>query len=226
MINIDEYMLKKQHMDKQVLEMLADDSNDGTLYTLHTNNRETKIALDCGVFKHYSNLKNVIEGRIEFEEHANDGNYCASDFEWFDVKKYILSDGEYKQKMAVKIAFDYSLIHYYTEDNVIEERTLLEQEVAVPYESGDIIKIKNTPMSEDFYGIYIYDETQEGNKHIQITFDEKAYFCKIHWLEKIEKVIDSPDKRINDISKRIKEMNGNFSKVLKNYGIKMEIQAF
>ena len=42
----------------------------------------------------------------------------------------------------------------------------------------------------------------------------------------IEKVINSPDERINDISRKIKEMNGDFSKALQNYGIKMEIQPF
>lgn len=226
MLSFDEYKLKKQNINKKVIDILTDDSNDGTLYTLCMRNRETKLALDCGVFRYYANLKNSMDSRIEFEEFAKDENYSAEDFEWFEINKYIMSTGEYKLKMTVKIAFDYRLIHYYTEDNVIEEKVFLEPEVVALYESGDIIKIKNAPLSEDFYGIYIYDETQEGNKHIQMTFNEEVYFCKIHWLEKIEKVISSPDKRINDISKRIKEMDGDFSKVLQNYGIKMEIQAF
>lgn len=226
MIRFAEYKLKKQNINKQVLDILSNDSNDGTLYTLHMRNRETKLNLDCGVFRHYSNLKDAIDGYVEFEEHANDENYSAADFEWFDISKYIMSDGEYKQQMNVKITFGYGLIHYYIEDSIIEEKALLEQNVETPYETGDIIKIKNMPLSEDFYGIYIYDENQEDNKHIQMTFNGKADFSKIYWLERTEKAMHCVDERLNDISRQIKAMNGDFSKVFQKYGIKMNIQPF
>ena len=226
MISFAEYKLKKQNINKQVLEILADDSSDGTLYTLHMRSRETKHTLDCGVFRHYSNLKDAMEERIEFEEHANDENYSAADFEWFDISKYIMSDGEYRQKMTAKITFDYSLIHYYMEDNTVEEKAVLEQDMEIPYETGDIIKIKTLHLFEDYYGIYIYDEKQEGNKHIQMTFHEKADFSKIYWIERTEKAMNCADERLNDISRQIKEMNGDFSKVFQKYGIKMDIQRF
>lgn len=226
MMNFEEYKEKKQQINAQVLELLADDSHDCTVYTLHMRNRETNLSLDCGVFKHYSALRETIESRIEFEEHANDDNYCAADFIWFEVKKYIMLDGEYRRKMTVKIDFDHSLIHYFAEGDVIKEETPIEHELEAPYETGDIIKIRNAPLSEDFYGIYIYDEKRKGNKHIQMMFNEETEFCKIYWLETTEKVIESPDKRINEMSKKIKEMNGDFSKALQNCGIEMKISPF
>lgn len=226
MINFDEYKLKKQQMNEQLLKILADDSDDGTVYILQMRNRETNRVLDCGVFRHYSAMKETIECNIEFEQHANDDNYCAADFKWFDVDKYIMSDGEYTRKMAVGIAFDYSLIYCLPEDGVMKYPASLEQELEAPYETGDIIKIKVAPLSEDYYAIYIYDEKQKENKHIQMMFKEEPEFCKIYWLETTKKVIEGPNKRINDMSKRIKEMNGDFSKALQSCGIKMEIQPF
>ena len=213
-------------MNEKMLEILADDMADNTVYTLHMRDRETDLNLDCGVFRHFSTLKKACENRIEFEEHANDDSYCAADFEWCEIKKYIMVDDELEQKMSAKISFDFKLLHYSIIDDAIDRTALLEYTVAPIYETGDIIKVKNMPLSDDFYIIYIYDETQEGNKHIQMTFDEGPEFCKLYWLETTEKVMISPDNRINDMSAKIKQINGDFSKVFEDNGIKMEIHPF
>ena len=226
MINFDEYKIKKQQIKEQVKEILADDSHDGTVYTLHMRNRETDHSLDCGVYRHYAALIETMECRVEFEELANDDNYCAANFEWFDIKKYIMKDGEYEEEITAKVAFDYSLIHYFIKDDLKDIKATLEQEVVAPYETGEIIKIKNMPLSEDYYAIYIYDEAQKGNKHIQMTFGDEPEFYKLHWLELTEKVENSSDDRINELSKKIKEINGDFSKVLEKYGYNMEIYPF
>ena len=94
------------------------------------------------------------------------------------------------------------------------------------YEIGDIIKVKNMPMDEDYYGVYIYDENQKRNKHIVITFDEEPSFFKFNRFENTEKVTKSPNEKINEISKKIKEMNGDFATVLQDIGIKIEILPF
>ena len=226
MISFDEYKIKKQQINEHVLKLLADDSRDSTVYTLHMRNRETNLSLDCGVFRHYSTLKETMESRIEFEEIANDDNYCAGDFEWFDIKKYIMKDGEYEQEMTAKVAFDYRLIHYFKKDDLKDIKATLEQEVPAPYETGEIIKIKNMPLSEDYYAIYIYDEAQKGNKHIQMTYGDELECCKFHWLELTEKVENCTNDRINELSKEIKEMNGDFLKVFERHGYNMEIHPF
>ena len=59
-----------------------------------------------------------------------------------------------------------------------------------------------------------------------MAFNEKPSFFKTYWLETTERVNDSPNKRLNEISKKIKEMNGDFTKAFQEFGIQVELQPF
>lgn len=225
-MNFDEYKARKHQMNEDVLKMLADDTKEGTIYTLHMRDGEPKSNRGYGVFRHYSNLKVAMDTCVESENSRDNENYCTADYKWFEVRKYTMIDDEYVREMIVKISFEYRIIHYFAEEGILKFNRLIEHELEPPYEIGDIIKVKNMPMDEDYYGVYIYDENQKRNKHIVITFDEEPSFFKFNRFENTEKVTKSPNEKINEISKKIKEMNGDFATVLQDIGIKIEILPF
>lgn len=225
-MNFDEYKIRKQQMNEKVLKILVDDTKEGTLYTLHKRDRASGLNVDYGVFRNYKNLKMAMDACVEFEELANNENYYAADYEWFDITKYVMKDDEYERELSANLAFDYRLIHYIAEECVMKYHTLIEHELEPPYETGDIIITKNMPIAEDYYGVYLYDKNQKGNKHLVMAFNEKPSFFKTYWLETTERVNDSPNKRLNEISKKIKEMNGDFTKAFQEFGIQVELQPF
>lgn len=227
-MNFNEYKAKKQKNNEEALNFLADDLEETTVYTLHWHDRDTGLILFCGIFRRFSNLKKAIEYKKEFEKMADDEAYCVADFQWFKIKKYIMVDDEFEECMSIDIDFDNNVIHYsYIQTNLKAERiALLEAErialdkiVTAPYETGDIIIVRAMPMSSDYYAIYIYDERQEGNKHIQMTFEDGVDFREHYWLEKTEKAQNSPNDKLNEISRRIKEEKGNFRKVFQEMDI-------
>ena len=223
-MNFAEYKAKKKQMDENVLKILADDTKENTIYTLHKCDRESGFNLDYGVFRQYSHLKTIMDECVEFEEHGDSEELCAADYMWFNVEKYTMTDDEYVKEMDAILSFNYRLVHYIADECVLKyHRTNIEHELEPPYETGDIIKVKNMPIAEDYYGIYIYDEKQTENKHMIIHFNENPGCCQCYWLETTEKATESPDARISEISKKIKKMNGDYTSVLQNLGIKVEV---
>ena len=222
-MDFEEYKNQKQQMDEKVLKMFVDDTKEGTLYTLHKCDRESGVNLDYGVFRHYSHLKMVMDECVEFEKRGDNEEYSVADYMWFNVKKHTMVDDEYVKEMEAILSFDYRLVHYIADECVFKyHRTNIEHELEPPYETGDIIKVRNMPIAEDYYGIYIYDENQTENKHRIIHFNENPGYCYCYWLETTEKVTESPNEDINEISKKIKEMNGDFTTVLQNIGIEID----
>ena len=221
-MNFDEYKAQKKQMDENVLKILADDTEENTTYTLHKCDRETGFNLDYGVFRQYSHLKTIMDECIEFEEHGDNEEYSAAEYMWFNVEKYTMIDGEYVKEMDAILSFEYRLVHYIADECVMKYQLPIENELEPPYETGDIIKVKNMPIAEDYYGIYIYDENQTENKHMIIHFNENPGCCQCYWLETTEKVTESPNEKINEVSKKIKEMNGDFTTVFQNIGVEIE----
>lgn len=100
------------------------------------------------------------------------------------------------------------------------------EDVIKPYNTGDILKVKNKPLTDDFYIIYIYDEKRECHKHIQMSFDEKFEFRVLYRLEKTEKVENCPIEQINEMSKKLKENYTEFNKFCEEEKISSEIYQF
>ena len=190
MMTLEEYKKEKNEADKKVLEILADDTAETVVYDLHRyDRREGCHAVSLGIFKKYENLRKAMDAEIEFLEAENEGEYHKSDYTWFETNKYCLKNGEYENILSCRMTFDGKLLHYLPIGDALKDIEIpLSHDVIKAYSTGDILKVKNIPLSEDFYVIYIYDEERQGNKHIQMCFDEEISFCKIHWMEITEKV--------------------------------------
>ena len=69
------------------------------------------------------------------------------------------------------MTFDGQLLHYLPAYEALKNIEIpSSKDVIKPYDTGDILKVRNTPLSEDYYIICIYDENRNGNKHIQMCF--------------------------------------------------------
>lgn len=228
MMTLEEYKRKKDEIDLQVYEILKDDSGENVVYDLHRHVRgEDGYIACCGVFKKYENLEAVMASQIEFVEHANNDDYCEGDYSWFVINKYRLHDGEYKEELSCRIDFDGRLLNYLPFGDVLRGMEIpSSKDVIKPYNTGDILKVKNTPLTEDFYIIYIYDEDREGNKNLQMCFDEEVTFCEIYWLELTEKVDICPDEKINEMSIKIKDNDTKLDKFFKEQKISLESYPF
>lgn len=235
MMTLEEYVAKKKNIDKMILEILMDDSDENVVYDLHRHDRRNLGHIACGgVFKKYESLKKEMADQIEYlaewaewaefdefedEEGGPDSEYC-----WFVINKYCLENGEYKEMLSCRVSFDGELLHYLPIGNTIREIDIPgSRDVIKPYNTGDILKVKNIPLTDDFYVIYIYDEKRQGNKHIQMLFNEEIEFCKIHWLEITEKVESCPIEQINEMSKKIKENYEEFNKFFEKQKISPEV---
>lgn len=227
-MTLEEYIVKKKEVDNMILEILMDDSSENVVYDLHRHDRRNSGHIAAGgVFKKYENLKKEMENQIEFMALADDEGEADSDYCWFVINKYSLENGEYKEILSCRLSFAGELLHYLPIGDIIREIDIPEsRDVIKPYTTGDILKVKNTPLTDDFYIIYIYDEKREGNKHIQMVFDEEFEFCKLHWLEITEKVESCPIEQINEMSKKIKENYTEFNKFFEEQKISPVIHPF
>lgn len=217
MMTLEEYVAEKNRINKKVYEILKDDARADVVYELLLLGREKEDrTVCCGIFKKFANLELEMDRQIEFIRWPDDdGNfnddYNEKDYAWFVVDKFRLAEGEYKKELKCQISFDKKLLNYSCLSDVVRTIDIpSSKEVTKAYNTGDILKVRNKPLTDDFYVIYIYDENREGNKHIQMCYDLDIYdeeftFCKIHWLELTEKVGACPDARINEMSKRLKD---------------------
>lgn len=228
MITLGEYMAKKKDVDNIILEILMDDSSENVVYDLHRHDRRNSGHVSSGgVFKKYENLKKEMDDQIEFMALADDEGEADSDYCWFVINKYCLENGEYKEILSCRVTFEGKLLHYLPIGDVIREIDIPEsRDVIKPYNTGDILKVKNTPLTDDFYVIYIYDEKREGNKHLQMMLNNEFEFCKIHWLELTEKVDSCPIEEINEMSKKIKENYTEFYKFFEEQKISPVVSPF
>lgn len=215
-MTLQEFISKKEKEDLKIYNLLKDDIEDGIVYQIHREIRgEGKVSV--GVFRKFSNLLYAMKDDIEFILAEDD---CLKNRCWFEIKKYRLTNGEYKQEMSCAISASEKLLYYQPYCTALKDfKFVLEENVLPPYENGDIIKIKNAPFSDDFYAIYIYDSTRNGNKHIQLCVGEKIGCCKINWLEVTEKADTCPDERINEFSRKIKAGYNDFRIFCKENGI-------
>jgi len=227
-MTLEEYIAKKKNADKMILEILMDDSSENVVYDLHRHDRrDSGLIVSGGVFRKYENLQKEMNEQIEFMTFADEEGEPDSEYCWFSISKYCLEDSEYKEILSCRMSFDGELLHYLPIGDIIREIDIPEsRDVIKPYDTGDILKVKNTPLTDDFYIIYIYDEKREGNKHIQMLFDEEIEFCKIHWLEITEKVESCPIEQINEISKKIKENYEEFNKFFEKQKISPAVHPF
>lgn len=214
MLTLEEYVTKKKTAYNKILEILVDDSNDNVVYDLHRQDRrDSGLIVSGGVFKKYENLQKEINEQIEFMTFADEVGEPDSKYCWFVINKYCLENGEYKKILSCHVSFDGELLYYSSNGDTIKEIDIPEsRNVIKPYNTGDILKVRNTPLTGELYVIYIYDEKREGNKHIQMIFDEEIEFYKINWLEITEKVENCPIEQINEMSKKIKENYDEFNK--------------
>ena len=228
MMTLEEYREKKKEVDQRVLQILKDDSDESVAYDLHCHNRRKGgCTISLGIFRKYENLQSEMDGWIEFSEIDDGDGHSASDECWFEINKYRLENGKYKVILSCRINFDGELLHYLPIDEALQELEIPNsRDVIKPYETGDILMVKNIPLSDDFYVIYIYDEKREGNQHLQMNFDDGISFTKIHWLEITEKVETCPVPEINEMSKKMKENDAVWRRPLAEQGISHAVVPF
>lgn len=224
-MTLEEYISRKKDADNMILAILMDDSSENVVYDLHRHDRLDSGLIMCkGVFKKYKNLKKAMDIHIELMPVADDEGKAVSDYYWFVINKYYLENGEYKKILSCRISFNGEMLHYTFFDEALKNIDIPKSEdVIKPYNTGDILKVKNKPLTDDFYIIYIYDEKRECHKHIQMYFDEKFEFCTLYWLEKTEKVESCPIEQINEMSKKIKENYEEFNKFFEKQKISPEV---
>lgn len=224
-MTLEEYIAKKKNIDKMILEILMDDSDENIVYDLHRHDRlDSGLIMSKGVFKKYENLKKTMDNHIELMLVTNDEGRAVSDYYWFVLNKYCLENGEYKKMLTCRISFNGELLDYKLFGEMSEIIDIPKSEDVInPYNTGDILKVNHKPICDDKYVIYIHDEKREGHKHIQVSFDEKFEFRVLYWLEKTEKVENCLIKQINEMSKKIKENYTEFNKFCEGEKISLEV---
>jgi len=214
-MKFEEYLEKRTNVDKYILKELKDDVSDDFVYKLTLKNRydDASDSTSTEIYKKYSNVERRMQMDREFCEVTNFDELDINEYIWWNVEKYVLTDGEYKKYISCSLSSDGSLIHFFVYPGYLEaflkDKNIIDvlncRNVDAPYKTGDILKVHQKPVGEDFYIIYCYDETKAGNNHLQMTFEDEIGFCELNWLHKTEKVEISPVEKINEMSKKIKE---------------------
>ena len=227
-MTFEEYLKKRLEVDQCILEELKDDKSDDFAYQISClMNGNDLYSNTTKLYKKYSNIELCMQDDKEFCKITNfdDGN--LEDCIWWKIQKYVLTDGEYQKYMECTLSASGELIHFFIYNGYLEEFFKAEntvnvlgcRNVDVPYRTGDILKVKNQPLGDDFYIIYCYDETKAGNKHLQLSLNDEISFFELNWLHKTEKVEKSPVYRINEMSKKIKENPELFKELLEKHGV-------
>lgn len=218
---LQEFIADKERENLKIYNLLKDDSEDGVVYQIHRIIRG-EDTVNIGLFRRFSSLLYAMKDGMKFILAEDD---CFKNRCWFEIEKYRLANGEYKQEISCAISASKKLLYYQPYCTVLKDfKFVLEEHVFPPYENGDIIK--NAPFSDDFYAIYIYDSARNGNKHIQLCVGEKIRCCKINWLEMTEKTDTCLDERIKEMSRKIKTGYNDFKMFCKENNIPCCLQLF
>lgn len=224
-LTIEEYKEKLVETNKKVYELLADDSEENTVYVLHERGRyEHESNFFYGIFRNFKSLQEKIAEERESLKGLERMGVCVENYYWFRINKYLLKDGEYKDVLCCDLDINGILLGYpFDKELPINIPSLINVEKL--FENGDIIKANSLPYGEPYYGIYLYDDNDE-NRHIIMTYD-KGYDC--YWItkpEQLEKVETCPIKKINQLNKIIKTCNGDYKKAFKKKKITMDFVPF
>lgn len=228
-MTFEEYLEEREKTDRYILKELQDDKSDDFVYRVTLMNRYDNApdSSTAEIYKKYSNIERRMQMDKEFCEATNFDELDISDYIWWNIEKYVLTDGEYKKYLSCSLSSDGRLIHFFVYPGYIEaflkDENIIDvlncRNIEGPYQTGDILKIHQKPIEEDFYVIYCYDETRTGNKHIQMNMKDEIGFCELNWLNKTEKVETSPIEKINEMSKKIKENPSIIKELILKCGI-------
>ena len=226
MLTLEEYKEKLAIANKKVYELLADDSQENTVYVLHERGRyEHESNFFYGIFRNFKSLQEKIAEERESLKGLERMGVCVENYYWFRINKYLLKDGEYKDVLYCDLDINGILLGYpFDKELPINIPSLINVEKL--FENGDIIKANSLPYGEPYYGIYLHDEKDE-NPHIIMTYENNEYNC--YWItkpERLEKIDECPVKEINKLNKTIKKYNRDYEKAFKKKKITMDFVPF
>lgn len=214
MLTLEEYKEKLVETNKKVYELLADDSQENTVYVLHERGRNAgETNRFIGIFKKYESLHAIITDNTDFLHTCEWVDFCIKDYYWYVVQKYLLVDSEYQLVLDCNFDIDGNLLKYSIDDEELEIDVPLCKNVEKLFENGDIIKVNSLPLGEPYYGIYIYNKNDKKPHNI-LTYSCSCYCCfGIENLNQISKVKKCPEDKINILSENIKKEKGDYIKV-------------
>jgi hypothetical protein len=226
-LTLEEYKEKLVETNKKVYELLADDSQENTVYVLHERGRNAgETNLFIGIFKNFESLYAIITDKTDFLHTCEWADFCIKDYYWYAVQKYLLVDSEYQLVLDCDFDIDGNLLKYSIDDEKLGIDFPLVRNVEKLFENGDIIKVNSLPFGEPYYGIYLYDK-KETSPHIMMIYENNDYDC--YWIsepERLEKVENCPVKKINKLNKTIKKDNRDYKKAFKKKKITMDFVPF
>ena len=226
-LTLEEYKEKLVEANKKVYELLADDSEENTVYVLHERGRyEHERNFFYGIFRNFKSLQEKIAEERETLKGLERMGVCVENYYWFRINKYLLKDGEYKDVLFCDLDINGNLLKYSIDNEKSEIDIPLCKNAEKLFENGDIIKVNPSPLGEPYYGIYLYDK-KETSPHIMMIYENNDYDC--YWItepERLEKVENCPVKKINKLNKTIKKYNRDYEKAFKKKKITMDFVPF
>ena len=187
-LTLEEYKEKLVETNKKVYELLADDSQENTVYVLHERGRyEHESNFFYGIFRNFKSLQEKIAEERESLKRLERMGVCVENYYWFRINKYLLKDGEYKDVLYCDLDINGILLDYpFDKELPINIPSLINVEKL--FENGDIIKVNSLPWGEPYYGIYIYNKNDKKPHNI-LTYSCSCYCCfGIENLNQISKV--------------------------------------
>lgn len=236
-MTFEEYKSKRNAIDKYILKCLADDSIGDVQYKICLYDRLEKWSGKSEIFKEFDHLNEYIVTENKNFDFCNAGEEHKpeeskhSEYEWWQVGKYLLIDGEYEEILRCDITLDGELAHFLclkTEyfGELFQNKEMMDildcKNVVSPYETGDIIKFNALPMSECFYAIYSYNERFERHNFFYMCCEEEPPLFALRDLRRTEKAKNCPDEELNEISKKVKENQSLFFRLHKKSGFESE----
>ncbi len=226
-MTLKEYKEKLAIANKKVYELLADDSEENTVYVLHERGRNAgETNRFIGIFKNFESLHAIITDKTDFLHTCEWIDFCIKDYYWYAVQKYLLVDSEYQLVLDCDFDIDGNLLKYSIDNEKSGIDFPLVRNVEKLFENGDIIKVNSLPFGEPYYGIYLYDK-KETSPHIMMIYENNDYDC--YWItepERLEKIEECPVKEINKLNKTIKKYNRDYEKAFKKKKITMDFVPF
>ena len=194
-MTFEEYIKEKEEINRYVLNALKDDTSDKVSYEVCSYNTHGHYC--CKKYSDAEEYMHRCKNLWRTGEHVGKEVSCA--LKWEITKRY--SKG---QTLVCNISEDGELIRFFSfpidKDKFLYAKTdvLYCIDVEVPYETGDILKVRNGRLHGKDYIIYCYDEEKYGNKHLMLTLNP-IRFGEIYWLDKAKKVSKCPDEKINEM---------------------------
>lgn len=229
-MTFNENKAKRDSIDEHIVNCLKDDSSDDVLYKARFYNRLDGSGWEDEVFKQFKNVEAHIENGKNILRDIYPNFEKHNEYEWWEVTKYLLIDGEYAAILSCYFTLDNKLFYfdcqkkeYFPELYQNPELTdvLNCKNIESQFETGEIIIFNGSPMWLSYYAIYVHDIRLNKDNHYLLYCDEdkRISFMPIDDFRRIEKVEVCHDESLNELSRKIKDNSELFYKLLDTYGV-------